>query len=176
MSVGPLLALGGVFVAQIGIAAPFWFKTRSAISRSDRGAVVVASGAQRYTTAAGRAVQPCRSHRVPARAEQSAFTGDVDPRGGVLSVCDTYRALLPLVARSQIAGCRTGRRSAWSDWRRCRRRRAGFAMVEGKARALPAGGSRDLRDGRCDGAVRARPRAGDGPVGKRHRRGAPGSR
>ena len=168
-AIGP--ALGGVTIAAIGIAAPFWIN-----AISNLGIVGALLWWRRTRTvahaASGRAFRPGDDGRSSLRPAQSASARDLGARGGIFSV---RQRLLGAAAagRAFPDRQRTGvlRHPARRHRRRRRERRVPAAVAEGEARAGPGHGVGRARPGGGDGALRRCPRARDCARSERAGRG-----
>ena len=167
-AIGP--ALGGVIIAAIGIAAPFWINAISNLGivgallwwRESETARTLLP-AERFGRAMATGLRYAR-HNPHLRAT-------LVRAAGFFLFASAYWALLPLVARSQIAG--------GPELYGILLGVIGAGAVSGafllpwlkiEARSGPADGVGRARPGAGDGALRHRPRARDRARGERARR------
>ncbi len=162
-AVGP--ALAGVIIAGLGMAAPFWIDAVSNFgviavflwwrTRPERTRTMPA---ERFASAIRTGFRYARHNR-PLR-------GTLARAVGFFLSASAYWALLPLVARDQIAGGpRTLWYSAWRDWGRRGGLRFCIASIEGKDWSRRAGYMGRDWHGHNAGSVRTRVGSLHGCVG-----------
>lgn len=148
-AVGP--ALAGVIIAVTGLAAPFWINALTTI-----GVVAALVWWRPPSAKASRLPSERFWSAVRAGLRHSRSNPDLQATliraGGFFVFASAYWALLPLVARDQIAGGpKTVRRAAWRHWRQRSGWRISPAAVEAQARRRQGdGGWHHRHDGRDD--------------------------